>query len=587
MKISIGDIIDRFSICMLKSKRLQLDLSDEMDQLKSVMEKYQDIEEFVEKLYIINGQIWDLESDIRKGNEKILGLEEIGRRALKIRDYNKIRVEIKNNINSKYQEGFIEVKSNHGSEYEKSIVISLTTVPERLENLREDGLKAVIKSLCEQEDNDYEVHFNIPEISMITKKKYEIPNWINQYKLIYPHLKVFRPEDIGPPTKFVPTIKRLKNPETIILVVDDDLIYHSEMVTEHRKYQNELKDSVILYEGRGCDIPLHGGEDIRDSWILCVTQIRKTHSLQHYKSASYKKKIFNDVFFESYLGTTLSDDMLVSTYFRHENIPMYVVPYEKENHLYETRELWDQNQGVTTFPVLRYASSVENTGCNHPEILAIQPKFYDPSSKIVIKEKKLRDFQTDKFNHGYMEVYSPFFSKMKNTKKILKIGIYQGESLKLLSHFFVDSIVHGVDISDCSHLDNDIIKTHICDQERIQDLETLISKVGGEFDLIIDDGGHTMKQQQTSFGILFQHLKSGGIYIIEDLHTSNMDSYKNSEDLITTLDMLNNLEKTGKLTSNYISEENKKYIEEFTQSINIWTRTPNYNESVTSIIEKK
>ena len=586
MKISIGDITDRYSICRLKSERLQLDLSDEINQLKSEMGNYQGIEELVENLYIINGKIWDLESDIRKGNENILGLEEIGRRALKIRDYNNIRVGIKNEINSKYKEGFIEVKMNHGSEHEKSVVISLTTVPERLENLREDGLKMVIKSLCEQEDNDYEVHFNIPEISMITKKKYEIPSWINEYKLIYPHLKIFRPEDIGPPTKFVPTIKRLNNPETIILVVDDDLIYHKEMITEHRKYQNQLKDSVILYDGRGCETQLHGG-DIRDSWILCVTEIRKTHGLQHYKSASYKKKLFNDVFFESYLGTTLSDDMLVSTYFRHENIPMYVVPYEKENHLFETRELWDKNQGVTTFPVLRYASSVENTGCNHPEILSIQPKFYDPSSKIVRVEKNVTDFSTDKINHGYMEVYSPLFSKMKNTQKVLEIGIYQGESLKLLSHFFKNSIIHGVDISDCSHLDNHRIKTHICNQERIEDLESLISKIGGEFDLIIDDGGHTMRQQQISFGILFKNLKSGGVYIIEDLHTSNMDSHKNTDDLITTLDMLNNLEKTGKVTSNYISEENKKYIEEFTESINIWTRTPNYDESVTSIIVKK
>ena len=278
MKISIGDITDRYTICKLKSERLQLDLSGEINQLLLEMKNYDGLSEYVESLYKVNGDIWDLESDIRKGNEALLGLEEIGRRALKIRDFNNIRVRIKNEINSKFNQGFIEVKMNHGSEVEKSLVITLTTVPERLHNTREDGLKLVLTSLCEQSDNDYEVHFNVPEVSMVNKTPYILPPWIDEFKLKYPHLKIFRPEDIGPPTKFVPTLLRLKNPETILLVVDDDLVYHDEMVSEHRKYQSELIDSVIGYDGRGCDVPLYDN-DIRDSWILCVTQIRKTHSL--------------------------------------------------------------------------------------------------------------------------------------------------------------------------------------------------------------------------------------------------------------------------------------------------------------------
>ena len=42
----------------------------------------------------------------------------------------------------------------------------------------------------------------------------------------------------------------------------------------------------------------------------------------------------------------------------------------------------------------------------------------------------------------------------------------------------------------------------------------------GPVDVIIDDGGHTMNQQKTSFKVLFPYLKSDGVYIIEDLHTS-------------------------------------------------------------------
>ena len=39
------------------------------------------------------------------------------------------------------------------------IVISLTTVPERLNQDVEDGFKLVMKSICEQNFNNYEVHF--------------------------------------------------------------------------------------------------------------------------------------------------------------------------------------------------------------------------------------------------------------------------------------------------------------------------------------------------------------------------------------------------------------------------------------------
>lgn len=61
---------------------------------------------------------------------------------------------------------------------------------------------------------------------------------------------------------------------------------------------------------------------------------------------------------------------------------------------------------------------------------------------------------------------------------------------------------------------------NLVNQEDLVALTNFAHKVGGNFDIIIDDGGHTMNQQITSFKILFPFLKSGGIYVIEDLHTS-------------------------------------------------------------------
>ena len=73
-------------------------------------------ERILKKLYEVNGKIWDLEADIRKGKEGELGLEEVGRRAIEIRNLNKTRISIKNEITEVTGSGFKDVKVNHASE---------------------------------------------------------------------------------------------------------------------------------------------------------------------------------------------------------------------------------------------------------------------------------------------------------------------------------------------------------------------------------------------------------------------------------------------------------------------------------------
>ena len=109
------------------------------------------------------------------------------------------------------------------------IVITLTTVPQRLSFEPEDGFKLCLKSLCEQNHQSYEVHLNLPHKYNVTGEEYVIPQWIEDYQSRYPHLKVFRMEDMGPPTKVVPTIQR-ETPNTLLIVADDDLVYHPDMI---------------------------------------------------------------------------------------------------------------------------------------------------------------------------------------------------------------------------------------------------------------------------------------------------------------------------------------------------------------------
>lgn len=201
----------------------------------------------------------------------------------------------------------------------------------------------------------------------------------------------------------------------------------------------------------------------------------------------------------------------------------------------------------------------------------------------------MNQFNTDKYSHGFISFYEPYFNDLKFVKNVLEIGVYNGCSLKYLSYKFPNAKIYGIDIIDKTQYNTEQIKTFIANQEDRDQLIDLINKTNVEFDIIIDDGGHTMKQQQISFGVLFKYLKQGGLYILEDLHTSRLEQFGtiNEGDLITSLDMLYNLKYTKNLISNHITVDEKNYIEGHVDTIVIWSKTPEYNQSVTSIIIKK
>jgi len=198
-----------------------------------------------------------------------------------------------------------------------------------------------------------------------------------------------------------------------------------------------------------------------------------------------------------------------------------------------------------------------------------------------------KEYNTDKFSHGYISFYEKHFETIKNVKNVLEIGVSEG-SLNYLKDRFPHANIHGVDIVDKTNLNSERIKTYICNQENREDLYNFIESCNVEFDVIIDDGGHTMKQQQTSLGVLFNKVSDGGLYIIENIHTSRLENLGTitNEDIITTLDMLFNFNYTKKIVSNHITDDEKNYINNNIKSINIWSENSEYNLGATSIIQK-
>jgi len=125
--------------------------------------------------------------------------------------------------------------------------------------------------------------------------------------------------------------------------------------------------------------------------------------------------------------------------------------------------------------------------------------------------------------------------------RILEIGINWGGSLFTWRKFFpnAEKIV-GVDImSECKKFEEGNITVYIGDQTDAKFLRSVHEKEG-PFDIIVDDGGHTMEQQQVSFRTLFPLLKDGGTYVIEDLHTSYWPGWGGKYGY-TTIDMIKEL----------------------------------------------
>jgi hypothetical protein len=142
------------------------------------------------------------------------------------------------------------------------------------------------------------------------------------------------------------------------------------------------------------------------------------------------------------------------------------------------------------------------------------------------------EYVVNKWPH-YLPLYEKHFASYRaraspeNKILLLEIGVSQGGSLDMWSKYFgpENCTIFGFDISpDCVRPAADNIKVFIGDQSNIEHLEHL-KKTLPPLDIIIDDGGHTMVQQITTFNALFDHLKPGGTYLCEDTHTSYWPGY--------------------------------------------------------------
>ena len=133
-------------------------------------------------------------------------------------------------------------------------------------------------------------------------------------------------------------------------------------------------------------------------------------------------------------------------------------------------------------------------------------------------------YGTDKrrSRHDYVRTYEELFRHWQNVPmKMLEIGVYNCSSHNMWVDYFTKAQVYGIDINDAQFKQYERPRLHLdkVDQGEIHELNAY-SMMHGPWSIIIDDGSHKASHQKLSFEVLWEYLKVGGYYVIEDTHSS-------------------------------------------------------------------
>lgn len=188
--------------------------------------------------------------------------------------------------------------------------------------------------------------------------------------------------------------------------------------------------------------------------------------------------------------------------------------------LVRLRDIFGRHSGKVDLVIVDCSKSVFIQ--THVRLSYIHMSSYMSLSDIVDNSR------TDKnTTHSYLGLYEKLLRPRKNrATNVLEIGIaHGGGSINLWHDYFPNATVYGVDVIPLHEISNDL-KT----QERIK----LFSSSNGYntdfvarefvqkgifFDMVLDDGPHTLDSMRTFLSQYSNLLKEDGILILEDIQS--------------------------------------------------------------------
>jgi hypothetical protein len=225
----------------------------------------------------------------------------------------------------------------------RRVIASLTTVPDRINNLR-----PTIHSLLKQTRPPDEIILALPEFSIREKRPYVVPEYLSQV----PRVRILRcANDWGPATKFIPVVQKelaAGRGDTLVMVVDDDRVYPHDALETYLYYSERLPRAALCFRGAAMPRSL----DWRDAKMIRGSELRQPQAAAVMTGCgSY---LIQPRFFDESLwdyssapnGAFYMDDIWISGLLSRGGVKRYVVPASAM-----MRSVWRQRRTLSLHDV--------------------------------------------------------------------------------------------------------------------------------------------------------------------------------------------------------------------------------------------
>jgi cellulose synthase/poly-beta-1,6-N-acetylglucosamine synthase-like glycosyltransferase len=216
-----------------------------------------------------------------------------------------------------------ETLANGRKSDDPRVIVSLSTVPDRIDNLG-----PTIRSLLKQTRPPDEIVLAIPEFSIREQRPYVVPKYISRL----PRVRVLRcPEDWGPATKFIGAIQdelAAGRENTLIMVVDDDRLYPRDALETYLYYSEQLPNAALCFRGAAMPSSL----DWDDAKMIHAKNLREPRPVAVITGCGsyFVRPRFFDQSLWDYSGAPAVafyiDDIWISAWLSRRGVKRYVVP---------------------------------------------------------------------------------------------------------------------------------------------------------------------------------------------------------------------------------------------------------------------
>ncbi|MBW2384058.1 MAG: glycosyltransferase family 2 protein [Deltaproteobacteria bacterium] len=202
------------------------------------------------------------------------------------------------------------------------VVVSLTTIPDRI-----DRIRPTLNSLLDQTRRPDAIYLNLPNESRREGRGYELPAFLTEYGPVH---VIDCGEDMGPATKLLPTLAREKEPDTRIVVTDDDQIYPRNMIETLVDWNQKLPEAVVC--ARGFCVPAGFRIHARNTQLgENLGQPEPIEIIQGSGSYLVRSRYFSEDVFDYSAAPKeafFQDDIWFSAHLARRGIERFVVPFD-------------------------------------------------------------------------------------------------------------------------------------------------------------------------------------------------------------------------------------------------------------------